>query len=116
MFSERTIQKTCIYDSVDFLSVDSELLLCYTTPLCPRPKEPITAVIAVGEQLMSSTHGEADGKSEHLYALPSFELAHVVDKVDEPETVTIYREGIECITTHWITIDRMHSIPLEETT
>ena len=46
--------------------------------------------------------------------LPRFDLEYGVDDTDRPTSVTVYAPDADDISTHWITIDADHAVPLED--
>ncbi len=63
---------------------------------------------------MSAHTQETNDESDRLQRLPTFGLTYLFDDEDDPETVTVFREGNDRITTHWITVDRTHAVALED--
>lgn len=63
---------------------------------------------------MSAHTRQSSDELAHLQTLPTFGLTYLFDDEDDPETVTVFREGSERITTHWITVDRTHAVALED--
>lgn len=50
-----------------------------------------------------------------LQDLPEFELSYLFDDTEHPEEITVFPGTNELdISTHWITIDADHSVPLEK--
>ena len=45
--------------------------------------------------------------------LPTFDLEYGIDHPDRPASVTVYAPDADDVSTHWITIDASHAVPLE---
>ena len=63
---------------------------------------------------MSVNTQQTSDDSHRLQTLPTFGLRYLFDDEDDPETVTVFCEGSDRITTHWITVDRGHAVALED--
>ena len=63
---------------------------------------------------MSAHTQQTSDDSYRLQTLPTFGLKYLFDDEDDPETVTVFCEGSDRITTHWITVDRAHAVALED--
>ena len=63
---------------------------------------------------MSVHTQQSSDELDRLQTLPTFGLTYLFDDEDDPETVTVFCEESERITTHWMTVDRTHAVALED--
>ena len=57
---------------------------------------------------------QASDETNPLQTLPTFGLTCMFDEDEDPETVTVFRDEDDCITTEWITVDRGYAVALED--
>ena len=57
---------------------------------------------------------QTDDETDPLQTLPTFGLTCMFDEEEDPETVTVFCDEDDRITTEWITFDRRHAVALED--
>ena len=57
---------------------------------------------------------QAGDETDPLQILPTFGLTYLFDEEVDPETVTVFCDENDRITTEWITVDRHHAVALED--
>ena len=57
---------------------------------------------------------QTDDETDPLQTLPTFELAYLFDEEEDPETVTVFSDEDDRITTEWMTVDRRSAVALED--
>lgn len=59
-----------------------------------------------------STAADESALHERIPEYPDFELTHLLDDADDPTELTIFLPSEDDVTTHWITVDFEHAIPI----
>ena len=57
---------------------------------------------------------QTDDETDPLQTLPTFGLTYLFDEEIDPETVTVFCDEDDRITTEWMTVDRCHAVALED--
>ena len=69
---------------------------------------------SVNPVMSAHTTHHAGDEADSLQTLPTFGLTYLFDEEVDPETVTVFCDADDRITTEWMTVDRRCAVALED--